>query len=679
MRASVMNLLGSAALVVLAGCSRAPEPGAPAPTQQPARPATAETTAAPFVRRPVEPLPIEPGFSRALEVGTRTPEGAPGRAYWQQRVDYQIDAELDPATARLQGEELITYHNRSPDQLPVLIFHLYQNLFSQGAPRTRQVPITGGMTIERVRVDGEEATLIEPGAAPGSGAAYQIDQTLMALRLPRPVRSGDSVQVEIAWHYTVPPEGAPRTGHIDHEVYNVAQWYPQVAVYDDVQGWDAKRYLGNGEFYLEYGDFEVSITVPEGWPVAATGVLQNPEEVLTEAARRRLAQALETDEVVHVITEQDFGPGSATARTPGGQLTWVFEAEDVRDFAFATSDRYLWDATRAVVPSVDGGTKTIPVHAFYRPVAETWRRAAEYTRHSTEFHADRWHPYVYPQITSAEGPIGGMEYPMIVFVRDFGDARTLYQVINHEVGHEWYPMMAGSNEHEFAWQDEGINTYIENLATADFFDSGELEAFERDLQRYLQIAGTGAEGPMMREADLFASYEAFATASYSKPAVMLRALADIIGEETLHTALRQYSERWHLKHPQALDFFNTVEDVAGRDLDWFWQPWWYETAVLDQAVVGVAGSGTDEVAITIEDQGGAPMPIDLVVTTADGETQRVRVPVDVWLAGAKRHTETVPVSAAVQRVAIDPDASFPDVDRSDNVWEGGPANGSGGR
>lgn len=677
MRGSRAVLLTWAVVVALVACSRAPEPSTPAPTPG-TRPPVAEGRAAPVSREAVEPIPVEAGFRHALEADTRTLQGMPGRAYWQQQVDYRIEAELDPTTARLRGEEVITYHNRSPDRLPVLIFHLYQNLFREGVQRTRQVPITGGMTIERVSVDGEQAAPVGAGAAPvRTGAAYQIDQTIMALRLPRPVAPGDSVQVEIAWHYTVPPAGAPRTGHIDHELYNVAQWYPQVAVYDDIRGWDTTPYLGNGEFYLEYGEFDVSITVPEGWLVAATGVLQNPEEVLTGETRRRLAQALETDEIVHVVTEQDFGPGGATAQTPGGQLTWVFEAKDVRDFAFATANRYLWDATRAVVPTVQGQTKTIPVYAFYRPIAETWRRAAEYTRHATEFHAQRWYPYVYPQITSVEGPIGGMEYPMIVFVQDFGDAETLYQVINHEVGHEWYPMMAGSNEHAFAWQDEGVNTYIENLATADFFDRPLTNAFERDRDRYLQLAGQDVEKPIMREADLFGLYGSFATASYSKPAVLLQALADIIGEETLHAALRQYSERWHLKHPHALDFFNTVENVAGQDLDWFWHPWWYETAVLDQSIVAVEPAAAGEVAITIEDQGEAPMPVDLVITTAGGETQRVLVPVDVWLAGARRHTETVPLTGAVTRVAIDPDLSFPDVDRSDNVWERGAANRNG--
>jgi len=649
----------------VAGCAGRQEPQAPTPS-------TPAEAAAP--RYAVEPVPVPSAFRAAVERGTRTLDGRPGPRYWQQRVSYRIDAELDPRTARVQGQGELIYRNHSPDTLGVLVFRLYQNLFSEGVQRTRSVPITGGITIERVAVGGREAARVGGGRrAPAGGAAYQIIETLMYVRLPTALLPGDSVHVEMAWHFTVPPEGAPRTGHIDHVVYNVAQWYPQVAVYDDVEGWHTWPYLGNGEFYLEYGDFDVSLTLPEGWLVAATGELQNPDEVLTPRIRDRLRVAMESDTVVHVVTPEDFGPGNATQQAPGGQLTWRFVGRDVRDFAWAASNRYVWDVTRATIPAADGGgTRTIPVHALYRPEATTWRQAAEYTRHALEFFSERWHSYIYPQMTSVEGPIGGMEYPMIVFVRDFGAARTLYSVIAHETAHEWWPMMVGNKEPSFAWQDEGLATYIENLASADYFDETVPEAFEGNLEQYLTIAGQDDETPIMRHADLYPSYQAFATAAYSKTAVLLRALGGVIGEDVVNQALREYADRWLLKHPYALDFFNTVESVAGRDLDWFWHPWWYETAVLDQAIVAVgveSVGGGERVAVTIEDQGEAPMPVDLVLTTEAGEVRRVVVPVDVWLAGARRHTEVVEVPGRVTRVAIDPDRTFPDVDRSDNVWE----------
>lgn len=657
--------------MVVAACGRGAPPAEPVPT--PATTAEApDTTPAWLTEEPIEPVSELSSFDAAIAAGTRTKTGRPGPRYWQQEVSYRIDAELDPRTARLQGLETITYRNNSPDALPVLVLHLYQNLFREGSPRNRNVPNTGGMTIERISVDGLEA--IEMADVPPSGApSYRVDGTLMHLRLPRPLPPGGSVDIEVAWSFTVPPQGAPRTGHIDHRIYNVAQWYPQVAVYDDVEGWHTGQYLGNGEFYLEYADFDVSITVPEGWLVAGTGELQNADEVLTEEVGARLRQALETDDIVQVVGPEDRGAGNATQRVPGGQLTWRFVARDVRDFAFATSNEYVWDATRAEVDDGAGGRRVVAVHAFYHPRAQTWRRAAEYTRFGLEFFSERYGRYIYPQITSVQGPIGGMEYPMVVFVRDFGNARTLASVILHEVAHQWWPMMAGNKEPAYAWQDEGLATYVENQAMESLFE-GE-PAWQDDLENYLMVAGSGAEQPIMRHADEYREYSLFAIASYSKTAVLMRALAGVIGEETLRRALEMYTERWLLRHPYPQDFFNTVEDVAGRDLDWFWLPWWLGVEYLDQAIVDVAiestADGGEQAVVTIERQGGVAMPVELVVTTTEGATRMVVIPVDVWLSGARRTTATVTVPGRVAVVSIDPDQTFPDVDRSNNVWRRG--------
>lgn len=672
-----MRVVGAAVVGLvlgLAACGPGPAPSAgPAPVALPPGLEPGDPLA--FLRPAVRPVPVPERFARAVEAGTRTLEGVPGPAYWQQRVNYRIDAELDPATGRLQGEETIVYHNRSPDTLSAVILHLYQNLFAAGQPRTESVPITGGMTVERVAVGGVEARALDMARPPsGNEPVYAIDGTLMGLRLPRPLAPGDSVAIDVAWSFTVPPEGAPRTGHIDHVVYNVAQWYPQVAVYDDIRGWNTWPYLGQGEFYLEYGDFDVSITVPEGWVVAATGTLQNPQEVLTEPVRERLGRALAQDDVVRVITEEDLGAGVATQRDPGGTLTWRFQARNVRDFAFATSNRYLWDATRAITPDAngDGRPDTVAIHALYRPEATDWRQAADFTRHAVEFHAKHWHPYIYPQMTSVEGPVYGMEYPMITFVQSVGDPRMLYTIINHEVAHEWFPMMVGSNEPRFAWQDEGLVTYMEGLANADRFPDE--RRLEQERAGYFQVVFADVEEPMMREADLYPPGPSFVVAAYSKPALVLEALSAVIGRDTLHMALREYARRWHLRHPMALDFFNTVESVAGRDLDWFWYPWWYETVTLDQAVAAVQVEPTGDgarVSITIEDLGGAPMPVPLTLELEDGRTQTLTLPVEIWSGGRRRHTETVMTAGPVRRVVIDADRRLPDVDRSNNAWTGG--------
>jgi hypothetical protein len=621
-------------------------------------------------RHEVRPVPVPRAIEDALAAGTRAPTGVPGPRYWQQDVAYRIEAELDPAAARVTGSQTITYRNNSPDTLEHLVLHLYQNAFRQGAQRVRQVPITGGLTLERVEAGGTRARAVS-GAAP-AGASYTVDGTLMTLRLPRPLAPGARTTLELDWHFTVPPPGAPRTGHDANEAFVVAQWYPQVAVYDDVRGWDARPYWTNGEFYLEYGDFDVALTVPEGWVVGATGRLVNPEEVLTEQTRARLARAERTDEIVRVITADDLAARTATTQEPGGSLTWRFRAEDVRDFAFASSNRYVWDAGRMtdVAPAAGG---VVMAHALYRPEEENWRRAVDYMRHATRYAAALVHPYIYPHITAAEGPIGGMEYPMLVFITGGRSPESLYGVLAHEVAHEWLPMMVGTNESRHAWMDEGAASWIEDRAFADYFPDTRPALATQEA--YLRIADSDDEKPAMTEADLFGLGQArapYGIATYSKPASLLRALSGLLGAEVVDSAMQTFAARWLLKHPTPWDFFNTFEDVAGEDLDWFWTPWYFGTAWLDQAIVDVGFAiENTSVRVVVEDQGTAPMPVPLVVTYADGSTERHTLPVERWLEGATRQVLTFPASGPVERIEIDPERWFPDTDRSDNVWTRG--------
>jgi hypothetical protein len=615
----------------------------------------------------VEPVPYTNAMRAALERGTRTLDGVPGPRYWQQRVNYRIDAELDPASARLSGTETITYQNHSPDTLREVRFLLYQNAYAPGVPRTRTVPVTGGMTLEHVAVDGRPARAAPAGTAP---LTYTVAGTQMRLVLPRPLPPGSGTSIDIAWSYTVPPRGAPRTGHIDNEVFVVAQWYPQVATYDDVHGWHAIPYWTNGEFYLEYGDFDVTLNLPEGWIVDGSGTLVNADEVLSTQTLERLDRALSQDSIVNVVTAEDIDAGTATQRTPGGQLAWRYVARNVRDFAFAASGQYAWDATRALLPDADGdGTReTVLVNALYRPQFEAWREGARYTRHAVTFHAEHWHPYIYPKITAAEGPIGGMEYPMIVFIGSPSNAQALYAVISHEVAHEWYPMMVGSNESRYAWQDEGLVTYVEDLSVAEYFPASTPALATQAA--YLRIAGSDLEKPIMTAPDLFGVGPQYGVAAYTKPGTMLRALGVVIGDDNVHRALQLYAERWLLRHPTPYDFFATVESVAGRDLDWFWHPWFFGTATLDQAVAEVrTGDGRAE--IVIEDLGDAPMPVPLRITFGDGSVIERELPVEPWLAGRTRQALTIDAPGGVARVEIDPGLQMPDVERANNTWIAG--------
>ena len=656
-----MKAWGCSLVLAFAACA--------APVQPPPAPVPVEPAVTVEVERPrhaVRPVRLTDAFERAVERGTRTLDGSPGPAYWQQRVEYRIEAELDPATATVRGAQVAMYRNNSPDTLRSILVHLYQNAFSEGVQRVRRVPITGGATVHRVAVNN-----VELGAdrAPAGAGRYRIDGTLMWIDLARPLLPGGSLELEVGWDFVVPPPGAPRTGHSDNEAFVVAQWYPQIAVYDDLRGWHDRPYWTNGEFYLEYADFEVLLTVPEGWLVSATGELDNPQEVLTDEVRQRLARALAQDDIVNVVTLEDLEQERATLREPGGQLTWRFRARDVRDFAFATSNRYVWDATRATWSGAESAQPVL-VNALYRPDAgAAWADAAAYMRHTTAFHAERWGPYIYPHITAAEGPIGGMEYPMLVFIGGSRTPQSLYSVLSHEIAHEWWPMMVGSNESLYAWQDEGLASYVEDLSLQDYFE-GETPALATQGS-YLRIAGTDTERPIMTEPDLFGIGPQYGVAAYSKPATMLRALTGVIGQDAVHRGLREYTTRWLLRHPAPFDFFHVMEDVHGADLDWFWSPWFFDTAALDQAITDVssatAASG-ERVTITVEDRGDAPMPVLLTLTLADGSTREERLPVEPWLAGAQKQTLTVDVPSAVTRVEIDPERYLPDVERSDNVW-----------
>jgi hypothetical protein len=308
------------------------------------------------------------GFARAVANGTRTRTGEPGPKYWQQFARYRIDAELVPATSQVNGRETVRYFNRSPDTLRVPRFYLNQNLFRPGAPRTEETPITGGMEILRVAVSGQTLSKAD------TGVGYWIDGTVMGVHLPRALAPHDSVDIEVAWAFQVPPDGAPREGSTG-DVFMVAYWYPQLAVYDDINGWNTDPYLGRSEFYMGYADYDVSIQAPQGWLIAATGDLTNPTEVLSKQTRDRLAQVMRGD-VVHVVRDQDRGVGATKATNTGfdGVLTWKFHARNVRDFDWGASSKYLWDATIAVVGDRDGDHKpdTTTINTFYRPEARRW-------------------------------------------------------------------------------------------------------------------------------------------------------------------------------------------------------------------------------------------------------------------------------------------------------------------
>ena len=589
----------------------------------------------------------------------RTGSGRPGPGYWQQRVDYRIDATLDPAANELRGREVISYHNRSPDALPYLWMHLEQNMCAAGSVTSQldQPPLVflgstfdfscqgfaGGITLDSVLVDGRPLRPVVHG-------------TTMRLDLPTALPAGASAEIVIRWRFKVPPYGGGRMGH-DGTLYEFGQWYPRLAVYDDLRGWNHEPYIGAGEFYLEYGRFDVSLTAPANYVVAATGTLQNPEQVLSKAQRDRLARAATSTAPVAVITREEATKPSRTELSRANTLTWSFTADSVRDFAFAASPDFQWDAS---------AWEGVMIHTLYRPSATLWAEANKMTNEALAYFSRQWMRYPYPQFTSIEGPIEGMEYPMITFDPTGPTREDVHWVLAHELGHQWVPMVVGSNERLYPWMDEGFNTFIDLANAARYFNGTAYgDSIEvHPLHLYPDHAVPGEQPLIARPVEVTDLF----WAGYQKPALMMQLLRyEVLGAERFDAAFRQYLNAWAFRHPSPADFFRLMRDASGTDLDWFWREWVMTTARLDQAVDTIAAGPQGVTEVRLASLGTMIMPAELRLTFADGTTEVVRLPVEMWNLGP-RFTYRVRGKPAVRSAELDPRRALPDVDRANNRY-----------
>jgi hypothetical protein len=618
--------------------------------------------------RPI-PYPVTPpqNFQRALDNGTRSATGAPGPTYWQNGDRYEIKASLYPEVKRLDGREHVVYYNRSPDTLSVIYLHVYQNLNAPGVVRNEAQEVTGGARLKSVVVDGTPLR-----EEPDSETGYSIDGTVMRLNPPHAVPPHDSIVLDIAWGFRVPQRASGRMGWSDDNLFFVAYWYPRICVYDDVVGWQHDPYLGLAEFYDEYGDYDYTVDVPQGWVIVGTGELQNPTDVLPASVIERLQQASQSDSVVAVLTASDLAAGRSTRSSPTGRLTWRLRAHQVRDVAFSATRASLWDAARTSVGDRDGDGKPdfTRVDALYRTAAVRWRSAARYAQQAIRHHSRyTGFSYAWSHATAVEGAGiigGGMEFPMMTLIGDY-TARSdsqLYSVVAHELAHEWVPMTVGTDETRYGWMDEGTTTFNENHAASEFFPGYDADRGDQDT--YVSAARSGNESPMMRWTNyLYPGQNG--VDSYSKPASVLVALRGMLGDSLFLRAYHAYFQRWAFKHPKPWDFFNTFNDVTQRNLDWFWRSWYYETWTLDQTV-GAVRAEKDGTQIVIEDKGLVPMPARVTITLGTGRTMVREIPVETWLAEARTAVIHVPKGSTVAKVEIDADHAFPDVDRSNNVW-----------
>ena len=641
-----------------------------------ALPAAAQTALPPTNDAAFAPLDLP------APTATRAADGRPGHAYWQNRNDYRIAVSLDPATHTVRGTVALDYTNNAPLALPHLWFHLEQNLFapeSRGARRTpadsrwRGAFADGGYRIERVTVDGRPAEPV-------------ITDTRMRIDLERPVAaSGGTVRVEVAYSFVVPEYGADRMGRLETErgtVYELAQWYPRIAVYDDVNGWNALPYLGQGEFYLGYGDFELELTVPSTMQVVATGTLLNAGEVYTDEQLRRIAAARQSDQAVHIVAPDEVGAAAAPRRPT--TTTWRYRAESVRDVAWAASNAFIVDAAGAAIVQADGSINDVLVMSAYphegigTEAEPGWEEATRYGRESLIANS-RWFPYPYPVVISVAGVVGGMEYPMLHFSGVGRRHMSLFGVVDHEIAHNWFPMIVGSDERRHAWMDEGFASYLGVFANRAFYtdtDRPEVPGVAvADSARVIRLTQTEAAADFLRQPysdQPTMTYPdrirraGLGWLAYRKPAKGLLILRDaVLGPERMDAAFMAYAERWAYKHPQPADFFRTVEDVAGEDLDWFWRQWFMGTGRYDAALTALAADGDVAVA-TVENRAEMVFPVVVEFAFADGTVERANVPVEAFFQ-SDTFGASVPLRGrTVTGARLDPDTLLPDDDRSND-------------
>ncbi len=621
---------------------------------------------------------FDPNFDANGGTVYRGANGAPGPEYWQNRADYKIAATLDTAAKMINGKVEINYTNNSPHALSYVWLQVEQNQLSKDSrgvmtggngPRN----FYGGDSIVSVKIDQAGKT---------SAANYIINDTRMQIRLPEPVKAkGGRLGIIIEYSFVIPPVGYGRTGWMHTEngtIYDIAQWYPRMEVFDEVNGWNNLPFLGAGEFYCDYGDFDYSITVPADQIVVGSGVLLNPKVVLTAKEIQRIDEAHKSDKRVYIISPDEVAK-PATRPTEHGMLTWHFRMDNARDAVWACSRAFIWDAARINLPS---GKKSLAesVYPIESAADSSWGRSTEYVKASIEIFSKDWYEYPYSAAINVAGPVGGMEYPGMVFCWWKMYRKVLWYVTAHELGHNWFPMIVGSNERANGWMDEGFNTFIDIYAS-DEFNHGEYAPkrdgeFDpagknpaRDIVPYLV---SPESQPIVSYADAIPGRYSH-TLEYYKTALGLYMLREnVLGHKRFDYAFRTYIKRWAFKHPAPEDFFRTMNDAAGENLNWFWKGWFVKNYKLDQAVDSVSyvdGDPAKGALITLGNKDQMVMPTTVEVKESNGKVGTINLPVEIWERGGV-FTLHYGSTSRIDSVIVDPDEILPDVNPANNVWTG---------
>lgn len=600
---------------------------------------------------------------------TRTASGNPGVGYWQNAADYQIEATLDDVAHTLTGKVTLTYTNNSPEKLGFIWMQLEQNRFTEDSRGTLTTPVQGN----RYNGDidgGFDITSVQAkvGTKGAISSKNLISDTRMQVWFAEPIPAkGGMATVSMNFSFKIPQKGMDRMGRLevaDGWIYALAQWYPKVAVFDEVEGWNVEPYLGAGEFYLEYGNFDYKITVPYDHIVVGSGQLMNPKEVLSKELQNRLAKASTSDETVYMISPEEVKNTQLTRPKQAGMVTWHFTIQNSRDIAFASSRAFIWDAARINLPS---GKKALAqsVYPIESDGQEAWSRSTEYSKASIEHYSKMWYEFPYATASNVAAEIGGMEYPGLNFCHYKSKGAGLWGVTDHEFGHNWFPMIVGSNERRYAWMDEGFNTFINHYSSNEFND-GEFPSNLDQTRRYVNYFMNETREGIDNYPDV-TNLQNLGMVAYMKPGLGLIMLREyILGPERFDNAFKSYINAWAYKHPLPTDFFNHMENVAGENLSWFWKGWFYGNGNIDLAVNSVMPYGGNYL-INISNKGEIPMPVLMEITFSDDSKERVMLPVEIWQRG-DTWNHMIKSTKGIKSVVLDPDKILPDINLGNDSW-----------
>jgi hypothetical protein len=594
-------------------------------------------------------------IKKAYTNQTRSYDGKPGINYWQNFSEYNIKAEIEPKTRLLTGSEQIIYFNNSPDTIKNIVIKLYQDMYKKGAARNTELnpeTVTDGVKISRLSVHNKNISV----NVDDKFISYFGTNLIIKLTSPLPPNSKTNISVD--WSFTIPKGTDIRIGTYGESTFFVGYWYPKIAVYDDIRGWDMLSYNAEHEFYFDYSNVAAEIKVPKGFGVWATGMLQNPDEVLNDVYLKRFNKSLVSDDLINIVAKSDSG--KEVYKHKDGFTTFKYSAKNITEFAFGMSDFYLWDGTSI---ELEPG-KRVACFSAYNPASDFFTQAATMAKRSIEFFSKQMPGviYPYPQITVFNGD-GGMEFPMIVNDGQFSNTVNDVYVTTHEIAHMYFPFYVGTNETRYGWMDEGMAYFLPWDLQIEL---SEYDHRTRAAIGFSKWAGNEMDIPMILPSILSRDPH-LSMMSYYKPALAYEMLESALGDELFNKCLKEFIERWNGKHPTPWDMFYTFENVIKQDLSWFWNPWFFESHIPDLAIKDVKNEN-NKVRVLVENIGNLPVPIDLTLTLEDGTKTKLTSSTQIWRNGNKEIWLDADVKLKVKSVEL-LNKNIPDADGSNNKLE----------